>query len=473
MSATARWVPVLALAFACGAGACVKYVPAPLTPDATARAFALRTLADSGLAAALTTVAADTLPRWSPEYLALAAWYFRPEVESARRGWRTAQAAEVTAGQRPQPGVAVTGLRSEAGPFESPWGGILTLTIPVELGGKRGARVQAARSRSAVAELTARQVAWEVASDVRTAALTSIQRDSNTSAWARRVVLSQALEGHASRLYDAGGIGRSQVEGAAIAARLAAREYEVARAGAIGARAVLAQLVGVPAGAVEVRLDTGAEPGCSWLDGVSPDSLRALALTRRYDMGAALATYLVAEGELRVAVANQYPNLEIRPGLGWEQGLQRWILGLGLPELLLNRNRGPIGEAVARRAQVASEVEGVQQRILSEVEVAVAECRAAREARAAAATLVDAVAARERSVRAAFARGETGALEGLSLALAVAEAEAGLQRADLELVVIGSRLSRVAGLWGAATGDTLPDAMTWPSAVAATSGRSK
>lgn len=447
-------------------GACVKYVPAPLEPDNGARAFASRTLTDSAIQAVARPGVAEERP-WDPGELARTAWYLRPDLEVARRQWQVARAGEITAGQRPQPGAGATGLRSDAGPFESPWGGIFTLTIPIELGGKRGARLAAARARSATAELAARQVAWDLASDVRTAALTSIQRDSNTSAWQRRVVLSQRVEAQAGRLYESGSAGRSLVEGAAITATLAAREFEAARASAISARALLAQQVGLPAAALdEVPLTVGSERGCDWLDAVPLDSLRVLALTRRYDMGRALASYLVAEGDLRVAVANQYPNLEIVPGVGWEQGLQRWILGLGLPELLLNKNRGPIAEAVARRAQEASVVDAVQQRVLLEVEVAAVQCRAALDAHAAALRLVEVVQVRERSVRAAFERGETGQVEGLSLALAVADAEAGAQRTALDLAIAGTRLSWSAGLWSHDVSTTLPDPLTWPTTVA-------
>ena len=457
---------VLAVACASGAGACIKYVPAPLEPDVNARGFAMRSLDDEGLIQLLAGRRADE-GAWGPDDLSLAAWYFRPELEVARRGWATARAAEVTAGQRPQPGVSVTAVGGEAGPFESPWATILTATIPIELGGKRGARIAAARARTLAAELDARRLAWELASDVRTATLATVQGDSNVAAWRRRVTLSARVEAQSERLYESGGLGRSAVEQAAITSRLAERELASAGVIATGARARLAQLVGIPGQALDtVRLRTDAERGCTWVAELGLDSLRTLALRRRYDMGAALARYAVAEGELRVAVAGQYPDLQIGPGFAWEQGLKRWILGLGLPQVLLNRNRGPIGEAIARRAQVASEVDRVQQGILSEVEVAVADCGAIGRASDAAAALVRTVARREQSVRSAFDRGETGQFEGLSLALVVADAEAGLQRADLDLALVGTRLTRTTGLWSGSVYETLPDPMTWPSATA-------
>jgi outer membrane protein TolC len=73
-------------------------------------------------------------------------------------------------------------------------------------------------------------------------------------------------------------------------------------------------------------------------------------------MGVALAQYAVAEADLRVEITKQYPDLELAPGYSWDQGCiagsRRWH-----SNLLLNKNKGPIGEAIARRNQVASSVE--------------------------------------------------------------------------------------------------------------------
>jgi hypothetical protein len=82
-------------------------VPAPLEPEVNARAFAGRGLDDEGLLASLAG-RRDDGSAWGPDDLSRAAWPFRPELEVAPRGWATAVAAEVTAGQRPQPGVSVT-----------------------------------------------------------------------------------------------------------------------------------------------------------------------------------------------------------------------------------------------------------------------------------------------------------------------------------------------------------------------------
>ena len=444
---------------------CTKYEPRPLAPDNSAAAWASRSLTDTALVRVTGRTASDST--WSVTELVEAAWYYRPELEAARGAWRTAQAAEITAGTRPQPGVSVLGERSDAGPFEAPWGFALTLTIPIELGGKRGARLAAARARTLQAELEARTVAWNLASDVRTATLSSMQSDSTVNAWQRRVELSRRLMGQVERLFEAGSVTRSILEQATVNARLTTREWRSAQATAVTVRSSVARLVGIPVPAMhDVRFSGDGERGCAWSDELTLEELRAIALRRRYEMGSALAAYAVREGELRIAIANQYPNLELSPGFAWDQGLNRWILGLALPQLLLNKNRGPIAEAIARRATEGSKVEAVQQLILAEVDAAVADCAASRATLEAAVALMDALHVRQRSARAAFERGEVTQFEGLSLALALDEAEAELQRSTLTRVVLGSQLSRMTGLWSRTTTDSLADPLNWPAASA-------
>ena len=73
------------------AAACTKYHPQPLSPEASAAAFGHRTLADTALTTFLATYDSTHSTAWDAQRLALAAWYFRPDLEVERRAWRTAQ----------------------------------------------------------------------------------------------------------------------------------------------------------------------------------------------------------------------------------------------------------------------------------------------------------------------------------------------------------------------------------------------
>jgi outer membrane protein TolC len=457
-----RWlVPAAALV-----AACTKYHPQPLAPEASAAAFGHRTLGDTALASFLASYDSTKSTSWDPQRLALTAWYFRPDLEVERRTWHTARAAEVTAGMRPPIGVAGAVERADnSGPFEAPWTVTLGLVFRIELGGKRGARIAAAQARALVAELQTRVVAWDIASDVRSAALAVVQSDSSVAAWNRRVERSQQVADQVARLYQSDAIGQSAVDQATSEVRLAGSELAAANAQVIASRAALARLIGVPSAAVDtLAIVATGSVGCSWTGEKSLEDLRAIALRRRYEMGVALARYAVAEADLRVEITKQYPDLELAPGYSWDQGLHRWIAALALPNLLLNKNKGPIGEAIARRNQVASSVESTQQVVLSQVEVAYAQCRATAEQLEATGKLVDALRARERTSRAAYERGETGRFEAMGLALAVTDAESSLLSARLRRAVTGSELERMTGTWTPEV-PGLPDPLLLPSAT--------
>jgi outer membrane protein TolC len=301
---------------------------------------------------------------------------------------------------------------------------------------------------------------------VRTAALAAVQGDSSVAAWTRRVARSEQVASQVTRLYESDAVGQSMVDQATAETRLAGRELAAADAQRIAARAALARLIGLPAGAIDtLTISTAGSVGCDWTGQRGLEELRGIALRRRYEMGVALAEYAVAEADLRVQITRQYPDLELAPGYSWDQGLHRWIAALALPNLLRNRNKGPIGEAIARRNQMASAVEATQQQVLSQVEAAFADCRATAQQLAASQQLVDALRVRERSGRAAYDRGETGQFQSMGMALAVADAEAALQDAQLRRAVTGSELERVTGVWTTDNAPGLPDPLLLPTAT--------
>jgi len=113
----------------CAAGAlsgCAfqKYRLAPLSPVETAASLQARTLADPGLHAFMREKTVHPpanwpLPQWGLRELTLAAFNFNPALQVARARVSEAEAAIVTAGARPNPGVSAD-VGGETAP-ESPW----------------------------------------------------------------------------------------------------------------------------------------------------------------------------------------------------------------------------------------------------------------------------------------------------------------------------------------------------------------
>jgi outer membrane protein TolC len=182
------------------------------------------------------------------------------------------------------------------------------------------------------------------------------------------------------------------------------------------------------------------------LPGLPRDSLQLAALGSRWSVAEALAAYQVAEGELRLEIARQRPDLNLGPGLFFDHGITRFLINFVLPSLP-GGNSGPIAEAEARRVTAASHVAAVQEAVLVETDQALDECAgAAREIRAADSLQLSA-GTRSSVINDAYQRGEVGLLEvglaNLEAVRAVQAQRAARQRGDM----LRARLERAVGVW--------------------------
>ena len=90
---------------------CATYHPQPISPEKTAAAFDARSLTNENLRAFLeTNQVAGEWPRrsWDLNALTLVAFYYQPALAEARAQWAAVEATKITAGERPNPTVAVT-----------------------------------------------------------------------------------------------------------------------------------------------------------------------------------------------------------------------------------------------------------------------------------------------------------------------------------------------------------------------------
>ena len=441
---------------------CARYQPRPLDPAEHAGAYQARRLGDSTLRAWVVRHAGP-LPseRWSDRHLAVAALAYRADLERARRDWVAARAASVAAGARPAPGIE-TGIERAVGGRDGgpPWVVSLTGLFTVELGGKRAARLQAARAREAAAHAEVALLMAATLARVRTAVLAVRHAEGSRDdavAIADALVAVETLE---RRRFAEAALGSGEVARTATDVA-AARAAAVARAGdAQSARVDLAAALAVPTGEVrELPLAPSSDSGCAWADDVGPDSLATLALRRRGEVAGALAGYAEAEADLHSRVAGRHPDLELGPGFIWDQGVHRWTLAAALPALLGLRARAPIAAAEASRHAAAGKVAEVQDALFAEVEGAFERCHGAALERAVADSQRVAAEQVAALARAAYDRGETGRLELARAGLLRATARAAERAARGREERAGLELEVATGSWPQA------ETMRWPDPV--------
>jgi len=414
---------------------CATFWPKPLSPDQTATAFESRSLDSGELKQFLERNLAHEITSWPPkswdfQMLTLAAFYYHPDLDVVRAKWGTAEAGVITAGQRPNPDIGFIPEYNSTTPGGiSPWTLAPTLDIPIETAGKRGYRIDQARHLSEAARLNIATVAWQVQSRLRARLIDFYAASEAESFLLKQQAVQEELVKLLEQRLEFGEASQPDVTQTRIAlaqTQLSLRDAQKQRA---EARVRLADAIGLPVSAFD-SVDFSVGFFDQTTINLPAEDVRRRALLNRPDILSALADYAASESALQLEIAKQYPDIHLGPGYSWDQGDNKWSLGISITLPVLNRNHGPIAEAQARRQEAAARFVALQARIVGEIDRATAGYRAAVQTLEAADRLVASRKERQRSAQAMFDVGQADRLE--------------LRSTDLELTT--AELSRLSAL---------------------------
>lgn len=256
------------------------------------------------------------------------------------------------------------GYRRVEGDFiDDPWivGAGLSITIPIS--GRltaekdlRWAQYSAAWRRILVAE-------WELLTRLRTAWRDWSASAERLSITRDYVVRLESIADIAAQLQRAGVL--KATEARVLSVELARRRAQlvVAEREAEQLRLALLAMIGLsPAAPIELHPDL-AIPSID----VPPDERRAALMRQHPQIKLVEAEYETAEGQLRLEVRRQYPDLDIGPSYSFEEGFSRFGLGFGFPIPLWNRNRQAIAESLAARDAARTRAEATVESVLAEL----------------------------------------------------------------------------------------------------------
>jgi outer membrane protein TolC len=414
-------------------GGCAHYRPAPVEPAATAEVLESRTLDALELREFIRANGIDgDWPRssWDFDTLTLVAFYYHPDLDVARARWAVATAGQRTAAAPPNPILSITPGYNSTTRIPSPWFVTPALDIPIETAGKRGYRRSQAAQLSEAARLDIAAVAWQVRARLRRICVEAYLANETLVLRRGKVAAQGAVNRLLRAQLEAGSISAlevAQAESVLAQERMALQEAQ-GRLGELRVR--LATALGLPVTALE-----GVDFSFDDLDRLPerPASVesRRQALLNRSDLLSALASYAAAESALQLEVAKQYPDVHLNPGYEFDQGDNKWMLGLSVTLPVLDRNLGPIAEAEARRAEAAARFLALQVGVLGEVDGAAAAYEAARVRAGEAELLMQAMEQQERAAASQLQAGEISRLE---------LAKVQLQRDDARLMRLAARV---------------------------------
>jgi cobalt-zinc-cadmium efflux system outer membrane protein len=390
-----RCPPLLLLAvwFAYPLMGCASYEAAPISPAENAQSLDNRTLDNPQLQKFIRAEIgrdgkADPPPVWDLSTLTLAAIYYHPDIAVAHAKLTSAEAAVITARQRPNPSLSIAGLLNQAAVPGAVVPGAAAITVGptidflIETFGKREDRTARAVHLADAARWDLAVAGWQVRSRARTALLDLWAAQRRLALNRQQLKLQDELVGLLEQRFAVGEASSTDVMLARVARQqviFAVRNLEQMQA---VARAQLATALGVPARALErVDISMGAFEHPPPISAHSNTrKLRRDALTKRADVEAGLEEYEAAQSALQLQIANQYPNLMLGPGYNYDYGLNKFILGPGADQIpILNQNQGPIAEALAARQQAAANFTALQAQITGAIDEAAAAYRTATQ----------------------------------------------------------------------------------------------
>lgn len=367
-----RRLLVLCVLLAAAAPGCVRYGARPLLPQETALRFRDRVLDADGLRRHLETALGAKVPgwpleSWTLETLTHAAFYFHPALDAARARWSVARAQVLTASGRPPAAAEVTPAYT-AGADRSPWFSQFGFNLTLETAGKREYRTGEAVQRAEAERAGVALAAWSVYAGVRDAVLAF---QTSSTEWASLGDEEDVRAEYVSlldSLVTLGELARPILD----AARLDLQRTQIAAARAEAAvedaRGEIARRIGVPASTITTVRIEAAPADAPRIEPSRMAEIVGAALLDRIELRQMLAEYAAVDAAVRLAVAQQVPDIGLAPVIRWAVDQQRWALGAGLNPL--SRQRGPIAEAMARRDEAASRFYARQAEVAGDAEAA-------------------------------------------------------------------------------------------------------
>jgi cobalt-zinc-cadmium efflux system outer membrane protein len=366
-----RLVPLAGILFLAGCAA-QRYQAAPIVASATASRFESRNLADAGLQLFVEqnlghAVSPWPPPTWDLQTLSLAALYFNPALDSSRARIAGTEAALVTAGAHPNPTVSI------APGVPTPYLLTFDFSIPIETAGKRGYRMQAARSLDQATRFDLADSAWTVRSGVRAALLNYIIATQTLELFRAEENVRRDQVNILERIFSAGEMPRQNVDLARIELSKAHLAMSTIEGQIDEARAALAAAIGIPvAGLRGAQFSWPGVDNPPSAESLPPEEVQREAVVNRLDIRRALAQYAAAEAGLQLEIAKQYPDINIGPGYTYEERHSFFTVGVSSTIPLFNRNQGPIAEAEARRKEAAAALVERQAQVIARSDRALA-----------------------------------------------------------------------------------------------------
>lgn len=322
------------------------------------------------------------LSSWDLNTLIYCGLFFNPKLDEARAQLKLAQANTNPASIRPVPRLnSNVGRSDRANGDINPFSYALSIDLPIETANKRNIRIENASHLSEAAQLGLAQSAWQVRQQIvlhyyayinnahliNTLTQEKIKREAIVDMMQKRVAvgLASTTELSLANLQLQNTLTSSNQQSQAQAMTLANL------ASSLGLSVEATQQLAIVTPTIETLVSEHIASASTFTqDNQTREHLQKTALIHRIDIRTALVQYAYAEGQVKLEIAKQYPDIVLSPGYAYEFGDTVWSLGLGGLLTLIEKNKLPIASAKALRDLEAEKFNHLQVKIINEVALA-------------------------------------------------------------------------------------------------------
>lgn len=305
---------------------------------------------------------------WHLPSLTLAALYFNPALQVAKKDLAIMDAELMIAGQKINPKFNLP-LEYRTEPRGSPWllgmvGGFI-----YERPEKRQAKINIAQANRSAGEMALHQLAWTLYQDIHLNFIDYYtQVETGKTLLSQKALLNEILSLLQQRL-EFGQASEFELS----QARLELQRIELALSNQnFKTNDSLYRLFShtglLPINLINDEFNFKDLEEYLANDTQITNSLNQANLSNRFDFKYMLSQYEVFENELKLEIEKQYPDINLSPGFIYEQGDNIWQLGAAWVLPIFHNNDGQIMRALANREKKQLEILQLQNQLLQKLE---------------------------------------------------------------------------------------------------------
>lgn len=315
------------------------------------------------------------IKEWGLKELMLCALFYNPKIEIAKKEWNIAKIQEVVAPIKAPSSFGFEAGRQTSGKAENSRNAIgLNLTTLFETADKAKIREEKAKNQSLVKRLELRKLVWDIKTDLTLNFIRYQQQILNLQVLRNEIkfqneILNMVRKRKTQGLSSSLDSNLNQIELNKNIQKLNEEQYQLNET-----KSKLAAIIGLSPEKFNVmrlaiiNYNEQIEGFTKILDDeTKQQDIINLGLFNRIDLRIALAKYAVSESQLKLNIANQYPDIKFSPAYIFDYGASKWLLGITSIIPTIEKNKYLVEEAKNLRDIESLQIEKIQTTIINEI----------------------------------------------------------------------------------------------------------